>query len=230
MEKLNGSTTSPHQSKILKKTYREGGTRYHIKATIRWDDECKNGYNTFAVTADVIEQAKNGRWIDGVAGCCHTTIAKQFPEIAHLIKWHGCGPNGPIGYVENTIYMAGDRDCWGGRKGEPRYTDFYVTTENGAVICKDDFRGAPVPKKFPTRAAASRMANTIYGYVREHTWEFHKGKMREFDAARRIAIWPEATDKMLSAKPETLRKHLEARLDKLVAEMRKDIEALGFVW
>lgn len=54
---------------------------------------------------------------------------------------------------------------------------------------------------------------------------FHAGKL---DAARRSAVWPEATDEELTA--PGLADRLQARLPGLLEAMRKDIEAVGFVW
>jgi hypothetical protein len=55
-----------------------------------------------------------------------------------------------------------------------------------------------------------------------------EGKERELDAARRSAIWPEATDEELM--DERLRGRLEDRLPALMAEFQRDIEAFGFTY
>lgn len=57
-----------------------------------------------------------------------------------------------------------------------------------------------------------------------------EGKQRELDAARRTAVWPEATDEQLCQEPEELRKALRERLPALLAEFREAVESLGFVW
>lgn len=57
-----------------------------------------------------------------------------------------------------------------------------------------------------------------------------EGKERDLDAARRVAVWPDATDAELMQEPEELRAALVARLPGLIAAMRADIEAAGFVW
>lgn len=91
-----------------------------MRVEIRFDDQCKNKHNTFAITGDVEDTSKRGdsRFVAG--GCLHDEIAKAFPELAPLIKWHLKDSNGPMHYIANTLYHAGDRDCWGTRKGEPR--------------------------------------------------------------------------------------------------------------
>ena len=88
-----------------------------ITAEVRFDDNCGNGHNSFAITADIREATGVRRWIAG--GCCHDEIAQVFPELAPLIKWHLCSSDGPMHYLQNTIFLAGDRDCWGHVKGQP---------------------------------------------------------------------------------------------------------------
>jgi hypothetical protein len=95
------------------------------RAEIRFDDECGNGHNTFAVTGDVFRpvpaiRGRSARSEEIAGGCLHEDIALVFPELAHLIRWHLFDQTGPMHYVANAVFFAGDRDCWGTRKGEPR--------------------------------------------------------------------------------------------------------------
>lgn len=92
------------QVKTAVKHYREQDTQYRIKVNIRYDDECSNGHNTFAITADIDEQRPDGRYVDHSGGCCHDEIVRRFPEFAHLIKWHLCSSDEPLHYIANTIY------------------------------------------------------------------------------------------------------------------------------
>ena len=80
-----------------------------IIATVRFDDRCGNGHNTFAITADVTSRrgAETG-------GALHVEIAAAFPELEPLIKWHLCSTTGPLHYIENTMY-------WLGRRGYTRW-------------------------------------------------------------------------------------------------------------
>lgn len=57
---------------------------------------------------------------------------------------------------------------------------------------------------------------------------YSKGKPRELDAARRAAIWPDASDDDLTA--PGLAERLAARLPALMAEFKADMLALGFTW
>lgn len=40
--------------------------------------------------------------------------------MAHLVKWHLYDVTGPMHYLANTIYHAGDRDCNGLKRGDVR--------------------------------------------------------------------------------------------------------------
>ena len=85
-----------------------------IQTTARYDDECRNGHNSFSLTADIRTAQQ-----DVAGGCLHEEIANSFPELKPLIKWHLCGSDGPMHYIANTVYQAGERDCHGKLKGEP---------------------------------------------------------------------------------------------------------------
>jgi len=87
--------------------WRNIGDNRKMRVTMRHDDECRNGHNTFAITADIY---KGGCFDSG--GCLHDEIREHFPELAHLIQWHLCSTDGPLHYIANTAYHAGDLDCW----------------------------------------------------------------------------------------------------------------------
>lgn len=95
------------------KGYGSGAT---LRVEMRFDDDCRNGRNSFAITAEV--RRPGARDIEA-GGCLHDDIAAVFPELAPLIKWHLMDTDGPMHYVSNTVYLAGDRDSSGKRKGEP---------------------------------------------------------------------------------------------------------------
>lgn len=88
-----------------------------IKVEIRFDDECHNGHNSFAITAEIYKPGANDC---DACGCLHEEIAKFFPELKPLIKWHLTGSDGPMHYIANTVYLAGNRDFHGLLKGEKR--------------------------------------------------------------------------------------------------------------
>jgi hypothetical protein len=107
------SVLTKSQTKTFTRVYTENGTRYTITATVRYDDKCNNGHNSFSITGEI----KGPRGLD-VCGCIHEDIAKRFPELEPFIKWHLCSSDGPLHYIANTVYNAGDLDHWGLRKGE----------------------------------------------------------------------------------------------------------------
>ncbi len=113
------------------KIYSENGSRYAITATVRYDDQCGNGHNSFSITADIRENHR-----EYMGGCCHEEVAKHFPELAPFIKWHLTSSDGPMHYVANTLYHASDKDCWGFRKGEVKSWD---------LVCR--FDAVPITHK-----------------------------------------------------------------------------------
>jgi len=96
-----------------------------LQVKIRFDDNCRNGHQTFAITAEVREPKTAHR--DCVAcGCLHDDVANVFPELAPLIKWHLMGTDGPMYYVANTVYHASDRDHNGRAAGDPSAWEYVV--------------------------------------------------------------------------------------------------------
>lgn len=94
-----------------------------MRAEIRFDDDCGNGHNSFAITGVI---ARGGRFNNDNSweafGCLHEDIAATFPELAHLIPWHLTSSDGPMHYIANALYHVGNRDCHGKLKGEVRAT------------------------------------------------------------------------------------------------------------
>jgi len=67
------STITKKQVKAFKKAYMEDGQEYVLIAKVRYDDECGNGHNTFAITGE-IWRAKQGQPIGRdceSCGCIH---------------------------------------------------------------------------------------------------------------------------------------------------------------
>jgi hypothetical protein len=86
--------------------YHEDNQKYRIDVNVRYDDCCGNGYNSFAITAEIFETGK-GRpvWVSG--GCQHEAVVKHFPKLVPFLKWHLCSAGEPMYYVENSLYWAG---------------------------------------------------------------------------------------------------------------------------
>lgn len=243
------------------------GTGAQITAKVRYDDECRNGHNSFAITGEI---RVLGRRDIEAGGCIHKEIAKAFPKLAPYIKWHLCSSDGPMHYISNTLHLAGDRDCWGRRKGEPssfskvvKFGDFPIKIKVSDKfadwldgIKHNDFEVLPVayegksdykfdPKytlggydcawhsaPFESELEALQFLEAMgLGF---EVWKvptaWSEGKARELDAARRAAIWPEATDEQLCAEPEALKAALLERLPALMREFKAAVESLGFVY
>ncbi len=249
-----------------KRQWMEGRDRVTMQVEIQHDDNCKNGRPSFAVTAS---GWRNGRQDFG--GCCHELIAEKFPELAPLIQWHLCATDGPMHYIANTVYHAGDRDHNGKRKGEPWAWDEAVQFGDNpikheldrkfAAFLKDhaargfDFEVIGVDDKdrktfgthytfggfgtewyqcpFKSEDAALDFLTALQRcaptFMRIPT-QWSDGKERDLDAARRCAVWPDATDAELCADPEVLKAALAKRLPDLIARMRADVEGVGFIW
>ena len=117
------SILNKNQKKQIVKHFREDNKNYTLFIDLRFDDECRNGHNTFAITGSLYQ---GNYMVDPISdiklissGCIHDYIAKHAPELEHLIKWHGVSTDGPVHYISNTLYHAGDSDHWGKKKGEP---------------------------------------------------------------------------------------------------------------
>jgi hypothetical protein len=177
-------TTIKSQTKTYRVDYADAqGNPCTLIATVRHDDDCRNGHKSFAITGDLYEIHRqpheptithaSGRtlWLNA-CGCLHDEIAAHIPNLAPFIKWHLCSTDGPMHYLANTLYQAGDLDYDG----------------------------------------------------------LKAGKARELDAARKSAMWPEATDEELSAPREVLKAKLEARLPALLVEFRAAVKSLGLTF
>ncbi len=87
-----------------------GNTRTKIK--IRLNDECGNGREDFAITADVDEKDSRGVWRESMGGCCHDHILSLRPNLAPFVALHLSDKDGcPMHGIENAFYwFAGFND------------------------------------------------------------------------------------------------------------------------
>lgn len=201
------------------------GGRVLVK--IRFDDNPVNHHETFTITGNywTAEDHKRRMKEPSRCGCIHGEIARTFPELAHLIKWHLTSTDGPMHYIANTVYHAGDRDHWGLRKGEQR--PLLRGGKPGAFCYEwrtDDVRK---PYEIGNNPAADDAPVTFRPCLQMITGE---GKERELDYARSSAVWPEATDADLCQEPEALKAVLAARLPALLSDFFRDMTAAGFLW
>jgi hypothetical protein len=235
------------QSKLTKrqtktygpKTYTEDGTKYRITATVRYDDQCGNGHNSFSITGDVDELCGK-RWREYMGGCIHEEIKKHFPKLAPFIKWHLVSSDGPMHYTANTIYHARDTDCDGLLAGQYSayvikiigdtlknesntvlYTSgtMYTNKQNNPNLAKSNDKEQAKIDEFLAAVKPELNPRTI---KENCAFSLSKGKPHDLGAARRCAVWPDATLEQLRDKDA-----LEARLPALMGEFKRDVESLG---
>lgn len=231
------------QVKKYRAEWEEDGKDYLMVAEARHDDQCGNGHNTFAITATIystdrvlgeatIRNSKGKTLWCYSGGCCHDEIAKHVPELAPYIKWHLVSTNGPMHYLYNVLYLAGNRDCWGLKKGEKRQIlhggdpdkpvwTIAVLDENGKEVDICSYKNSRYRGKNPPDISGYRVKWVPWCRVGD-------GKERELDSARRAAVWPDATDEQLMLPAEELKKLLLSRLPGLMEEFKADVESLGF--
>lgn len=253
--------------------FTESGRKHRISVSLRFDDQCGNKREDFSITGS-IDEFRNGSFREYSGGCIHGEIAKHFPELVHLIKWHLTSTDGPMHYLANTCYLAGDRDCGGRAAGEPSRFEHAIRFGNVPALHfpKDGFfkflkANIGRAKEFQMREIQHKKEPNGYEYSPKYTiagfcdeWyqcpfdskeeaaafietikkctvefldipvEFSKGKARELDAARRAAVWPDATDEQLSLPRAELEKLLSARLPWLLDQFKADMLACGFLW
>lgn len=207
-----------HQKKVYGwKEFNEDGETYRIKAVVRYDDECGNGHNTFSITGTIERRSKNGRWLDDRGGCIHEEIAKHFPELSPLIKWHLVSSDEPMHYFANTLYLAGVKDCHGLKKGEFRQ---FRDRETGLLSWKLS-DGIKLEKYVDSATRPEGSVTLVY----EPWGRTGEGKEPEIESARRTAIWADATLEQLQSKEA-----LEAHLAEIMPQFKRDVESLGFVY
>lgn len=214
-----------------------------MTVTVRHDDQCGNGHNSFSVTMDAYEAGKPHTDYNYIMGsCCHDVIVKYFPKLAHLIKWHLTSTDGPMHYIANTMYHAKDTDYNGLLAGE-HYTyvkrvyanvtvgkptviystdTMYTNNQNNVYLEKNNVRETDALNAF----IATIRPDIRHAVKTEPcSYSISKGKPHDLEAARKCAVWPEATLEQLT--DETV---LIARLPALMEEFRDDVITLGMVY
>lgn len=196
------------------KTFREDGLTWKIEAVAHFKNAYTEKKGYFSLTGSVWWKASNGKWIDERCGRIHDDIAKHFTELQPYIKWHLCGSEQPMHYIANTLWHASDKDCWGLREGETRQIHNGRTGEPCWQL-RATLNGEPITLYELNKLVDSPEkpeAVPVLEWVPLN--RVGEGKVRDFDAARSTAIWPEATDEELMA-PD-LKEKLEARLPALM--------------
>ena len=212
-----------NQKILLSKYFNNQKSR--ITAELRFDDNCGNGHESFSITGTICET--NGKsWRETTGGCIHDEIMKHFPRLAHLIPWHLTSTDGPMHYVANTVFHAGNRDCHGLLAGEKRQIKNGSTGAPCWQLVATD--GKPI-YSLEKHAEGEKPTNTpALEWV---AWcRTGEGKERELNHARSSAVWPDATDEELMQEPEALKAVLLARLPALIANFKADMLSCGFEW
>lgn len=198
-----------------------------IRCCVRFDDQCGNGYNSFSITGEI--KTSLGREVGG--GTIHAEIRKAFPEIRHLLRWHFMSSDGPMHYIANTVYHAGNRDHDGLLKGERKQIINGKTGMPSWRLVGLDESGNEVElhnlEKYRDQHGAPVCPYTL---AYRPWYSVGEGKERDFDAARKCAIWPEATDEQLLLPADELKALLIARAPLLMLEFQNDIATFGFAW
>lgn len=105
---MTDSQLTKHQVRVFGPRPIAGyGTDGTITASVRFDDQCGNGHNTFSITCEVVTRESRRRHDLAAGGCMHDEVARMFPELAPFVRWHLCSTNGPMHYVANTMYHLG---------------------------------------------------------------------------------------------------------------------------
>lgn len=122
-----------NQVQIYKKLIKYDKQDCQITVELRYDDECNNGHNTFSITGNIFRLNGRKRNNPICAGCIHEEIAKYFPKFRHLIKWHLCTSDGPMYYLENTLYYASNSTSSKYKVGEPNRWEKVLTFNNSHI-------------------------------------------------------------------------------------------------
>ena len=100
---MRESILTKNQVRTISKNITHNEHQRVMTVTLRYDDRCNNGHNTFSITGDICTLTRRTCI---VGGCIHDEIREFFPELVKYIKWHLCSSNGPLYYIENTLYHA----------------------------------------------------------------------------------------------------------------------------
>jgi hypothetical protein len=122
-------------------------------------------------------------------------------------------------YIANTVYLAGNKDCHGLEKGEIRH----IHSGRTGLPCW--ILETPKADRY-VDAETCPPSPGVCKYV--PLTRIGEGKERQLDAARSVAVWPDATDADLTE--PGLAERLAARLPALLTEFRAAIESIGLEW
>jgi len=125
--KLPESVLTKNQKKVFVRSLSYYGKPATITAEVRHDDECGNGHNSFSITGEIRLKDKRRKDCE-TCGCIHDDIEKYFPQLAKYIKWHLTSTDGPMHYIENSLYWLGKRGYCDGKDNSPPKFDYFKST------------------------------------------------------------------------------------------------------
>ena len=222
MSDLPKSILTKNQKKVVTKTL-PNNRQLIIK--IRYDDSCGNGHNSFAITADLINTKKHGEAKYEAFGMLHDEIRKHAPELIKYLKWHLTSSDGPMHYLTNSMYHAGDKDYNGLRKGERRQIINGKTKLPAWELVAVGVDGVDISIHELAKYKNSE-TQPVSPYILEYRpwYSIGEGKEPDLQAARNSAVWPEAELE------DFTEEKLKARLPALMEEFKRDMEELGFIY
>jgi len=116
------------------------GEKADILVKIRLNDECKNGHQDFAITADIYKAGFRSDRTHILCGCCHAEIIKYFPKFKIFVNLHLCDAKGaPMYAVENGFFhlKEGFNSKSTGEEFEKEFCNYYRMTPAQFEIIKD---------------------------------------------------------------------------------------------
>lgn len=120
---------SSNNLKYTKTIVRKNGENLVIK--IRLNDECKNGHQDFAITADLYSGSGRSDRSMISGGCIHDEILKSAPQFKMFIDLHLCDFDGvPTYAIENGFYhMTNGFNNLKGKTQKQYFCDYYRVSE-----------------------------------------------------------------------------------------------------
>lgn len=94
-----------------KSDFRQIADGERMQVYVRHSRYSNNKHASFGVTAEI----RRGRKVDAY-GCLHDEIRAHFPELAPLLRFHLFDDTGPLHYIANTTYWAGQGELDHARK------------------------------------------------------------------------------------------------------------------
>lgn len=191
----------------------------YIRVKLRFDDECGNGHNTFAITGNEV--------VDGMtesSGCIHELITAKAPQFAKYIPYHLMNSDEPMHYIANTLWHSQGRDYNGLLKGETKQLCNGRTGESVWEPAVKNGKGEYVSVGHCDWVDAKERPKSDGNIEYIPVNNIGEGEPINIEVARETAIWPNATLEELRDEGK-----LKARLPQLqkdFLELMKELKQL----